>query len=520
VPVPANQIVAGSYCILGPREWKPSDVIAVHFPPSLRFEPLDDSRPAFDGFGTIHYGPLLLAGLTADDSLLLEDTTQAAVQKVVRKTSGSGEDLSFVATPGGDCTSAPNVTLIPFNDVRNRYGKAAYTTYFHTKAKHYASITAAGTRSLALASASDFALAGGASVSAAAAETQLKEDNQDLVSSAAAPDLTHGSAPDDEPHHDHAHADLTHRVLADPLYSRSAGLPGDYDPITGSHYKLIDDDDDDASADAAGGSTADRGELQLHSGVPHTNSSAMMAAPFASDGVLEAVSFSFRYTVGIPTQPAKNVSCAVGTQFAGGSIHVANFSSVEAAISWCKAAPKCAGFCAKTPSCDAGTAASPSSTSSDSRSGHDEIQMTEYQFKDSWGVAHHSAQVRFWRAQTTEIDMPPPSSLRLCWRAIFSLCARACSNLNSPRQGRSVHKITQTTSVLYCAAGLELLDGSTSAPFVSCRRDCSARLPPRLELPDGLGVCGKRERDVAVELAKVLAMRDLVTGSREWMRRR
>jgi hypothetical protein len=39
-------------------------------------------------------------------------------------------------------------------------------------------------------------------------------------------------------------------------------------------------------------------------------------------------------------------------------------------------------------------------------------------------------------------------------------------------------------------------------------------------LPDGLGVCGKRERDVAVELAKVLAMRDLVTGSREWMRRR
>ena len=346
VPNPNNQIVAGTYLILGPREWKSGDKVGVYFPLSLRFEQLDDDRPAFAGFGTIHYGPLLLAGLTSEDSLLLDNASDAAVQRTVRRTGAVGDALSFVATPDGDCTTAANITLIPFNDVRNRHASAVYTTYFHTHAKHYDKATAVSTKSLLLAAADDFALQGGASVS---------------PTSAASSRNTKGDAG-----HHHTHSHYTHRALADPLYSRSAGTVGDYDPSTGSHYKLPDPQQSN-------------GPLLLNSGAPHTNSSAMMAAPFVGSAVLEAVSFSFRYTVGVPAQPPKNVSCAAGTQLAGGSVHVANFSSVTDAISWCRADPKCAGFCARTPICPA-----PGAYERDDA-------MIEYEFKDAWGVAHHSA---------------------------------------------------------------------------------------------------------------------------------
>ena len=371
VSVHPSQIVAGQYCILGPRAWKSFDTISVFFAPSLRFEQLDDARPEFDGFGTLHYGPLLLAGLTSQDSLILDNTSDTAVQKVVRRAllrNGSGGSLRFVATPG-DCSSTPNITFIPFNDVRNQYGNAVYTAYFHTKPKHFASVIAAGTRRLQLADASDFTLSGGASVSSVA---------EYLEANAAPITTNHGRRGVSA--NDNHHADLTHRALADPLYSRSAGTVGDYDPLTGNHYKLTE---------------SLQGPVKLHSGAPHQNSSAMMAAPFASDGVLQSVSFSFRYTVGVPAQPPQNVSCLSGTTLAGGSIHVANLSSVQTAISWCRNAPKCAGFCARAASCAAaGTDTNLSA-------------MTEYLFKDSWGVAHRSARAG-WSAW--KVPPPPPST--------------------------------------------------------------------------------------------------------------
>jgi hypothetical protein len=368
--VPVSQIVAGNYCTLGPREWKTSDTVSVHFTPSLRFEQLDDTRPAFDGFGTVHYGPLLLAGLTAQDSLLLENTSDIAVQRVVKRVhGGSGGNLRFVATPGGDCSNTSDITFIPFNDVRNRYGNSVYTTYFHTKAKRFASSTAAGTTHLQLSEASDFTLAGGATVSPETAQVVSGD----------------GDASTDG-HRHHLHGHLTHRALADPLYSRSAGSIGDYDPETGSHYKLLNLDQ----------MLALRGPLKLHSGSPHTNSSAMMAAPFVGDSVLQSVSFSFRYTVGVPIDPTKyKVTCSSGTTLAGGSIHMANLTSVDAAIQWCRTAPKCAGFCARTPTCAVHTDANTSS------------RTTEYLFKDSWGVAHHSSQPG-WSAW--KVPPPPPST--------------------------------------------------------------------------------------------------------------
>jgi hypothetical protein len=142
----------------------------VYFEPSLRFEQLDDARPEFAGFGTIHYGPLLLAGLSESDTLLLPNTSVAAVRSVIHRDSASSESLRFVAiTSRGGCAAAPNLTLIPLNEVRTTYGGARYTTYFHTKPKHFAKTTVPGMRALDLSTAADFILQGGAQISSACA---------------------------------------------------------------------------------------------------------------------------------------------------------------------------------------------------------------------------------------------------------------------------------------------------------------------------------------------------------------
>ena len=67
-----------------PRQaWKTGDTIRVHFPMALRFEQISDPRPQFFGFGTIHYGPIALAGITADDVMLLGNKTLDEVKTVI-----------------------------------------------------------------------------------------------------------------------------------------------------------------------------------------------------------------------------------------------------------------------------------------------------------------------------------------------------------------------------------------------------------------------------------------------------
>lgn len=45
------------------------------YPLSLRFEQIDDARSTFKGFGTFFYGPILLAGLTVNDVLIVGNRT-------------------------------------------------------------------------------------------------------------------------------------------------------------------------------------------------------------------------------------------------------------------------------------------------------------------------------------------------------------------------------------------------------------------------------------------------------------
>lgn len=66
------RIVVGDYLHVVARG---GDVVFVHFPMSLRFEQLDDKRPQFSGVGAVMYGPLMLAGITSTDQLLLMNRT-------------------------------------------------------------------------------------------------------------------------------------------------------------------------------------------------------------------------------------------------------------------------------------------------------------------------------------------------------------------------------------------------------------------------------------------------------------
>ena len=84
------------------------------------------------------------------------------------------------------------------------------------------------------------------------------------------------------------------------------------------------------------------------------------------------------------------VTCAAGTKLGGGSIHAANLTSVQAAVLWCRASSRCAGFTAHTPSC------------SGSGGGEEEQQ---YEFHDSWGVQHKSTSPG-WASWV--VPRPPP----------------------------------------------------------------------------------------------------------------
>ena len=57
--------------------------------------------------------------MTAEDTLLMPNTSAATVQSILRRTSAEGEALGFVATPPGDCTgNQKNITMIAFNNMR------------------------------------------------------------------------------------------------------------------------------------------------------------------------------------------------------------------------------------------------------------------------------------------------------------------------------------------------------------------------------------------------------------------
>lgn len=290
-PIPTSQIVPSSYLLLT-QAWKVGDTIKVHFPMAVRFEQLDDSRPQFAGFGAFFYGPLLLAGMTNENVLLLANASSAAVNQVIVKNSSTTKpgELRFEASLTG-CGKTEKVTMIPFNDVRNANANALYTVYWYTKQRPPpAHSVPTGTAELTLGSKADFNLVGGASVVANDGGRQNQGYNVDPVVHA------------DESHHDadghkversglrgqHRHHSATHAALANPLYMRGPSQTGGYNIKSGNHYAYGDDGD----------ISRPQQTLNLRSGQPHTLTSAAMAAPFVGPGTLTSITFTYQFVVG------------------------------------------------------------------------------------------------------------------------------------------------------------------------------------------------------------------------------
>ena len=112
--------VAGTYLRIS-RSWAAGDVVSVLYTPYIRWEQLNDDRPAWAGVGAILYGSILLAGITDTDSLPIDPAgIEAAVTRV------AGPTLAFNFKDGCGTT----VSLMPLADVMNE----RYTVYFRTGA--------------------------------------------------------------------------------------------------------------------------------------------------------------------------------------------------------------------------------------------------------------------------------------------------------------------------------------------------------------------------------------------------
>ena len=279
--VATARLIPSSYVMLT-RQWATGDEVVVHYPLSLRFEQLDDPRASFAGFGTFFYGPLLLAGLTRDQQLIVGNRT---IDQVLARNSSSA--LSFEATPLATCGKpVPKVAMLPFNQLRNEHSSAQYQVYFHTQV--FGRTTPTGSRDLQFRQASDFLLSGGASV---LLNADAAEDAHDEIEEAERGTSGHDG------HAGHAH--VTSRALEDPnhLHFTVGGDGIDYDEETGNHYGIP------ASFRTTKLTVGSTSALNLRSGSPGGHSMAAMAAPYKGPGTITSITFSYRYVVGYGTAP-------------------------------------------------------------------------------------------------------------------------------------------------------------------------------------------------------------------------
>lgn len=126
----AGPITPGSFLSLA-RTWADGDVVVAHFPPSLRFEPLNDARANFDGVGAIMFGATLLASVNSSSDAFPVDTSPAGLAKAFARVpaaapAGDYSDLVFAAASDG----CGNGTFVPLSDVVFE----AYSVYLHTSA--------------------------------------------------------------------------------------------------------------------------------------------------------------------------------------------------------------------------------------------------------------------------------------------------------------------------------------------------------------------------------------------------
>jgi len=136
------------------RSWSSGDNINVYFPPTLRFEQLNDNRPAWKGVGSIMYGALLLAAVSNSDHIPGDPSN---LDSWITRTSNTA--LTFTAKTNSICSTA-SIQLIPLMDVMAE----SYAVTIHTSASAPADHYNPTGSVLAGSSPSDFSLTGGASV--------------------------------------------------------------------------------------------------------------------------------------------------------------------------------------------------------------------------------------------------------------------------------------------------------------------------------------------------------------------
>ena len=282
--VPADKLEPSTYLLVS-RVWKVGDTIEVYFPMSLRFENVDDARPLYaNGYGAIMWGPLLLAGLTSERTLIFgaNNTLSDVVVRDETASKAAGAPR-FVATPGSSCASpyAPNVTsfaMVPFNDITGtNLSHAKFTAYFFTKAKVYTNTTDSGTAVVVLADAADMLLAGGATILPNAAEMEIEDEEKEEaeLDGPFVPDYDIMTGNHFGHRHAHSHVHAPH----------------------GYHIHSLDE-----TQTKAVGVTS--GVLNLRSGSPGQHSSAAMAKPFAgSTGRISSISFTYQYVIGYGAKP-------------------------------------------------------------------------------------------------------------------------------------------------------------------------------------------------------------------------
>eukprot|EP01047_Picozoa_sp_COSAG01_P029066 COSAG01_NODE_1981_length_8734_cov_7.301563_3_plen_100_part_00 len=88
--------------LLVTRTWVVGDKIEVAYAMGLRFENVDDARALYaNGYGAIMYGPLLLAGITSERTLILGDnkTLSDVVVRDVSETNAPPPPNAFLTPP-------------------------------------------------------------------------------------------------------------------------------------------------------------------------------------------------------------------------------------------------------------------------------------------------------------------------------------------------------------------------------------------------------------------------------------
>jgi DUF1680 family protein len=117
----------GSFMLLS-RTWADGDVVRALFPPVLRFEPVNDARPQWQGVGAVMFGAVMLAAVNvSSDAFPLPDTSSPGLARAFARVpaappaGGDYSDLVFSALAGDGSGSGGGggaaAVFIPLGDV-------------------------------------------------------------------------------------------------------------------------------------------------------------------------------------------------------------------------------------------------------------------------------------------------------------------------------------------------------------------------------------------------------------------